>query len=184
LCLADRGVRKGLEVVINAWRKGFVGLDARLIVKVGAKGHDYAVLSWLDNRIEILRKNIPSMTDVFALADCYVYPSYGDGWGLTPRQAVAHGVPTIAPRHTGLTVGIDQWATQILETFDRPLSFYGGNSARWFKPQIDETLDAMLQIYHNRDKARLQALDGRKWLLGNQTWQHSAKSLAEVVACI
>lgn len=182
VCLSDRGIRKGMEVVFNAFRQAFEGNnDVRLIIKTRQSGHDYKVLTYSDSRVSVIKKDVDDMSEIFALADCYVYPSYGDGWGLTPRQAVSHGVPTIAPRHTGLTVGIDDWATCILETFERPKSYYGGEGARWFKPTVDETVHAMRWVYENPTMAKERATKGRQWLLANQTWKHTAIALKRVI---
>lgn len=183
LALADRGERKGFEVAFNAFRAAFpTQTDVRLIFKTTSPTLTFDTLRAAEPRLRVISRRVDSMSQIYALADCYVYPSYGDGWGLTPRQTVAHGIPTIAPRHTGLEVGIDEWATVILETFTRPRSYYyEGTQGRWFKPTVEETAAAMRWCYENREQARAKAQAGRQWLLNNQTWAHSVRQLVGVM---
>jgi glycosyltransferase involved in cell wall biosynthesis len=35
------------------------------------------------------------MTQLYELSDVFVYPTWGEGWGFNPMQAMAMGIPTI-----------------------------------------------------------------------------------------
>ena len=39
----------------------------------------------------------------YASADAFVLPTHGEGWGRTPMEAMAMGLPTIASKWSGLT---------------------------------------------------------------------------------
>lgn len=184
LVLGDRGLRKGLEPVLNALRTPYWwGKDIRLIIKTrpGAGGNDFRIVRMVEPRAEFWEEDVPSMAQVFAEADCYLYPSYGDGWGMTPRRAIMHGVPTIAPRHTGVQVGIDHWATGILETFSRPFSNYAHDQAKWFKPDVEELAESMRWVYESYQDARQQALQGRAWLSTHQPWECTARGILNLM---
>lgn len=184
LVLGDRGLRKGLEVALNALRTSYWwGKDVRLLIKTrpGAGGNNFDVVRLTERRAVFWEADVPSMAQVYAEADCYLYPSYGDGWGLTPRRAVMHGLPTIAPRHTGVQVGIDQWATQVLETFTRPFSGYAHDQAKWFKPDPDELAESMRWVYENYQDARCKAQHGRDWLAAHQSWRCTAQGLGQLI---
>jgi hypothetical protein len=186
LVLGDRAPRKGTEVAINALRRWFPrDKNVRLLIKHRpGQGVNYNLLKrHADNRIDIWCEDVDDMSDVFAEAHCFVYPSYGDGQGLTPLQATAHGIPTIAPDHTGLKGHVHNWATEVLTEFTRPKSHYYECTprARWFKPTIEETGASMRWIYENYDTARQEALVGREWLVNNYTWRHSVQKLHELI---
>jgi hypothetical protein len=66
----------------------------------------------------------------------------------------------------------------VLETFTRPFSNYAHDKARWFKPDAEETAEAMRWVYENYQDARHRALCGREWLEQHQSWKHSAAALA------
>jgi glycosyltransferase involved in cell wall biosynthesis len=184
LVLGDRGVRKGLEVALNALRTPYwFNKDVRLVVKTrpGAGSNDLRIAKLVEPRVVIWEADVPSMAQVFAEADCYLYPSYGDGWGLTPRRAVMHGLPTIAPRHTGVQVGLDHWATQTLEMFTRPFSNYAHDQSKWFKPDFEELADGMRWVYEHYTEARCKAMQGRQWLSECQSWACTARGLSELM---
>jgi glycosyltransferase involved in cell wall biosynthesis len=173
-------VRKGTEDAINGFIAAFpkTNKNVRLIVKARpAMGRHLAPATLLDNRIQIWLDETPSMADVLKHADCFVYPGYGDGWGKTPREAAMMGIPTIAPRHTGTAVGIDHWATMVLEKhYMQRAGFYEDNPiGQWFTPDRDELIAAMQYVYECRSEAHEKAFKAAQWLRKFQTWDHSAQ---------
>jgi glycosyltransferase involved in cell wall biosynthesis len=180
MCLGDRGVRKGTEDAINGFIAAFpkTNKNVRLIVKARpAMGRHLAPATLLDNRIQIWLDETPAMADVLKHADCFVYPGYGDGWGKTPRESAMMGIPTIAPRHTGTAVGIDHWATVILEKhYMQRAGLYEDNpTGQWFTPDRDELITAMQYVYECRSEAHEKAFKAAQWLRRHQTWDHSAQ---------
>lgn len=119
------------------------------------------------------------MADVFALADCFVFPSRAEGWGLPPREAAATGMPVIAPRHTGMIPGIDDWAAVVLEQFTRKPAWGLAKSVKgdWFEPDVDELAAAMRWCYDRRDEANMRGAAAACWLRANQTWDHAARDM-------
>lgn len=47
------------------------------------------------------------MYEVLRDADCFVFPSRGEGFGLTPLEAMATGLRAIIPNHTGMATYFD-----------------------------------------------------------------------------
>lgn len=186
MCLGDRGLRKGVEIAISAFCQAFPNPSepVQLVVKSRKKG-----LPILDNasfmgvNISIIHDDTVSMADIYSQADCFIFPSYGEGWGIPPREAASMGIPVIVPRHTGLEVGIDHWATRIIEHYDlRDASVdinYKG--ARWYVPRLDEVVAHMRWCYEHQDEARQRAQQNAAWLHNNQTWCHAAQKLTELM---
>jgi glycosyltransferase involved in cell wall biosynthesis len=180
MALADRGKRKGFDLALVAFCAAFPASKfphVRLILKT-REGD--MLPSFGDPRISHWSADCDSMADVFTQADCFVYPSRGEGWGLPPREAVACGVPTIAPRHTGLEVGIDQWATVILEKLKLEPSDMG-NGGDWYSCDYGEVAQAMTWCYEHRMEAREKALAGSAWLHAYQSWGHAAIALNDLL---
>lgn len=175
LTIGDRGTRKGWDTAFMAFSKAFPAAlypDVRLIIKARK-----FMFKFPDPRIVIQVEDAPDMAAVYRQADCLVFPSKGEGWGLPPREAAAMGIPTIATRYAGLEVGIDQWCTMPLEP--RIMDSIMGYGGTWGIPEMDDTVAAMRDVYTHRDEARQKARVQADWLRNNQTWDHSACSLIE-----
>jgi glycosyltransferase involved in cell wall biosynthesis len=172
LAFADRGSRKGGSTALLGFGTAFSSSkypDVRLIIKTRA-GEKLPAFG--DERITHWAEDCANAVDLYAQADCLVFPSKGEGWGLPPREAVALGIPAIVPRHTGLEVGIDCWATVILEKQTLEESGMGGS---WLVPDWREVSEAMFWCYEHREEARQKAIAGGEWLRKEQTWDHAAQ---------
>jgi len=96
LHVGGEATRKGLwDTTIPAFRKAFgKRTDVQLTCKtINSKWNGINYLGrvrYLDEKLEF-----PQLQDLFYEHDVYVYPSWGEGFGLTPLQAIATGMPTI-----------------------------------------------------------------------------------------
>lgn len=179
VALADRGSRKGIEIVWAAFYQAFSDVqDVRLICK--AREDWMPGLSFGDRRISRWCEDLDSMSDVFSVADCVVYPAFGEGWGMWPREAAMMGLPVIATNWSGLSVGIEHWAYPInkyvLQRSDMPT-----RDGQWAVPDVSEVARLMRYCYENREQARQFGIEAARWLRENQTWTHSAQQLIELV---
>lgn len=180
LALADRGNRKGFDLVYRAFWQAFgTRDDVRLIFKTRASGLPNWDSANSDKRVSVWRGDAERMADVYAQADCFVFPSRGEGWGLPPREAAATGMPVIATRWSGLEDGIDQWGIP-LDTFTlRPSILEGGGL--WAEPDINELTDKMHWCVEHAGEAELVGRKAAAWLRANQTWTHAARQLIDLV---
>jgi len=184
LALGDRGARKGVEQVYSAFYQTFPAdkfPDVRLTIKTRKRGlFGAAHVDFADRRVSVWSEDTATMADVFGLVDCFVFPSLGEGWGMPPREAVMSGIPTIVSRNTGLMVGIDHWATRVVERQHAQESSLAGGGT-WLVPDVDEVGAHMMWCYEHRRDARDRAEQGAAWLRANQTWTHSAQALIQLV---
>lgn len=181
LAFGDGLSRKGLDITLQAFSKGFTaGEDVRLIIKSRPKS-DFGLrineADTPDHRISVWADNADSLADVFAQADCFVYPTRGEGWGLPPREAALCGLPVITTRWAGTAVNIDQWALPINEYELERSNLLGGY---WAKPSLDETIALMRWCYEHPTDARQKGLEAAQWLNTNQTWDKAAVRLLSV----
>jgi hypothetical protein len=137
----------------------------------------------MTRKVAIWAEDVESMADVYAHADCFVFPSRGEGWGMPPREAACMGVPTIVTRWSGLEVGIDHWATRTLDTFTKSKAPTQKDALKgqWVTADVDELVEHMRWCYEHRDEAWNKAAEGAAWLRENQSWELSAKALIDLM---
>ncbi|MCS7003096.1 MAG: glycosyltransferase, partial [Dehalococcoidia bacterium] len=158
--------------------------DVRLIIKT-RKGEPLASLMDMtrsDHRLSLWMEDVPSVGDVFAMADCFVFPSRGEGYGLPPREAAATGMPAIVAAHTGLADGIDNYAIPIRNYQLRPAWGMGAqdDDMLWFEPDIDELTHHMRWCYDNQHQAAEFGLKAATWVRAEQSWARATHRLMEL----
>jgi glycosyltransferase involved in cell wall biosynthesis len=191
MALADRGNRKGWDTVLNAFADAFRPDDnVALIVK--ARTPELLKQFPVGYRDPVMRKvrfwtgDVDNVRDVFAHADCIVYPATADGWGMFPREAACCGLPVIATEYSGTAVGCEQWAYplrdyRLVDSADLP---YPDRPGKWARARSDEVAHYMRFCFDHPDEARHKGLAAAAWLRENQTWAHSARALRELITDI
>lgn len=94
LHIGGEALRKGMKETLNAFRQQFVSeADVELNLKMTSEG--WRVSGW--HKVNILPDSLSleDLVRVYHDNHVYVYPSWGEGFGLTPLQAMATGMPTI-----------------------------------------------------------------------------------------
>jgi glycosyltransferase involved in cell wall biosynthesis len=176
LAFGDRGSRKGSDVAWQAFYRAFGdSQDVRLVIKTLAFGLADLCTAGGDRRVSVWRETTPSLADVFPLADCFVFPTRGEGWALPPREAACMGLPVICTRWSGAADGIDHWAIPI-DTVTLVNSRLRGGG-QWAQPDVDEVAMHMRWCYEHREEARQKGHQAAAWLRDHQTWDHSARAL-------
>jgi glycosyltransferase involved in cell wall biosynthesis len=102
----DRGFRKGWNDAIQAFIGAFGDReDVQLIIKCRS---DSEMPDFTNANIHTWRVDFdePQLQEFYANADCMVFPSYGEGFGLPPREFAATG---------GLVMATEWWADDIAE---------------------------------------------------------------------
>lgn len=98
--------RKGFSEVFKAFTEEFTaGEPVKLVLKT-VKDHLAITLpkSQYPN-IEVVKGKFTEkeLYDLLKTADCMVYPSRGEGFGITPLEAMATGMPAIVPNAHGIS---------------------------------------------------------------------------------
>lgn len=97
-------------------------------------------------------------------ADCLVWPSRGEGYGLPPMQALLTGLPVATTVHTGMAEWFDARYAEKIETAGLSTApLYG----EWLDPDIDSIADRLRWIYDNRKAALAKAKKGSAYLRKN-----------------
>lgn len=104
-------IRKGFAEVWTAFNKEFRKDEpVRLVLKTTLRGAiPLPITKAMYPNVDIINESIPEekLADLCGEADCFVYPSRGEGFGMTPLEAMATGLPTIVPNAHGISEYFD-----------------------------------------------------------------------------
>lgn len=193
LALADRGARKGWVEVWSAFYRAFGTPadtpDARLLIKTRNDPNNPNDLieriqdGCIDPRVSFWREDVSTMADVFSLVDCFAIPSRSEGWGMPQREAAMMGLPVIVTKNSGIDDGhTSEWAIVVREQRrERIPATFPHCGGYWHKADVDALADSLRWCYENRNDAARRGRHAARWLRENQTWEHSATQLKELI---
>ncbi len=107
-------VRKNLSTLIEAFGRAVPNIDPRTLLVIAGKGHTdnvtlYPPLEPIINRLglESRVRFVGRISDdekriLYQISDIYAYPSLYEGFGLTPLEAMACGLPVVASNRSSL----------------------------------------------------------------------------------
>lgn len=178
-------MRKGAHLAMLAFKQLFHD-QPNMKLWIKARG---ARQSWLagcqDEQITVYHD---AMTEdewlrLLRQAHCFVFPSYGEGYGLPPREATLAGTPTIATQWLGLH-DIDQWGYAVKVGRMLPAQFdtyeANGENGQWAEPDTEALKRQMLSVVADYNRATYKAYKGRQYLL-KQTWAKTAITMMEAI---
>lgn len=181
--------RKSPLETIDCFQKAFPERrDVRLVLKTrfGVCGHSYRQLPVLDDpRITVISTGrapayadgerdwtAAEVRDWLYGADCMLFLSKGEGYGLPPREAQATGLPLIYASNTGLRDIVGGYPVPTAEVEESPIGGY------WRIPDWDYAIDLMRFMVEHREEAYAGAYADAK----RQPRLTGAETLAGVLA--
>jgi glycosyltransferase involved in cell wall biosynthesis len=187
----EMGDRKGGDIALEAFRKLNLP-DARLILKATGRSA-YTGLTG-DPRVTLLtgKLDIWQYQALMQIADCFVYPSHGEGFGLQPLEAMATGLPCIVTDYSGMSDFLDErWALplpargeEVAANFTRQYGRDAGNpdyECVWARIAVDDVCDRMLWCYERRDEAAELGRRAAEMVAAEWTWdQAGVRGLAKI----
>ena len=177
--------RKGWDLVYRAFWKAFGhNKDAKLVLRF--RKLPRCLSGCNDENVEIVEGllNRPGMRRLLQEADCFVFPSRGEGWGLPPREAAATGLPAIVTNWSGLTEELEHWGLPVDVAGLEPAEFGGwekGQVGEWAVPDLDHLVWQMRWCFENREFAAQAGENAAAWLAEHATWERTARGVLEVM---
>lgn len=105
--------------------------------------------------IEQLLSNwqVPQM---YKLADCFVLPSHGEGWGLPYAESMAMGLPTIGTNWSGNTAFMNQFNSYLIQVESLVPSAVTDKDREhfWAQADISHLRSLMRQVYSDPQAAK------------------------------
>ena len=188
LMMATLTTRKNPGMVISAFSSLFRdNKDARLILKTqsGTLGHmqfneDMGDITVIDQAYKM-----DDMKKLMAEADCFVFPSRGEGFGMPPIEAMATGLPTIVAKNTGMIDYCDERYNYFVEkNVKTPANRYPtkwGDVGNWYEPDYQEFKGLMKHVYENQDEAREKGKLAAQWMKEEWNYDVIAQKIVDAV---
>lgn len=104
-------LRKGFQEVFEAFTQEFTKDEpVKLILKTVQEHTGLPIAKSVFPNIQVIRGEYTErqLLELLASADCMLYPSRGEGFGITPLEAMATGLPTIVPDAHGISEYFDK----------------------------------------------------------------------------
>lgn len=182
--VGEPGARKGAQEVVTAFAKLFGNNPKyQLILKcsginttriLDARGMSLGTPPAFYNNILIIEDMLPEKTlfELYRRIDAFVYPSYGEGFGFNPLQAMAMGIPAIctaewAPYADLITAPLDG------EYIDTPWPAL--HPGKVVKPNVQQLEEYMLDISQNYSKYSDLAFKNSFKIHEKYDWQRVSK---------
>jgi glycosyltransferase involved in cell wall biosynthesis len=137
----------------------------------GNAGH-HPQISVIEHSMEV-----EDLAALYSTADCLVYPTNGEGFGLIPFQGIATGIPTIVTDATACS-DFAQYAIPLKAT---PTPGEGVHLGDWYEPDPEHLRHLMLEVRENFDAAKEHAMHGAIILRNKFTWDHIAKMIVDIL---
>lgn len=99
-------IRKGFPEVFQAFTQEFEKTEpVKLILKTTLNQSPLPITKGEYPNIECIYGKISEseLFDIMKRSDCFVFPSRGEGFGMTPIECMATGMPAIVPNAHGIT---------------------------------------------------------------------------------
>ena len=163
--------RKNQDLLIRAFIEEF-GDDPQVKLKI--HGRPFRTKSYLNkvkkiikksgcHNIELLHEALPEneFIDFMYSLDCYVLLSKGEGFSITPREALALGIPTVISDNTAHgTLCNTGFVYSVPSTIKKKVGKHGYR----FESTLEDARKALREVYENYGTYKEKAKEGREWV--------------------
>lgn len=181
---AGQGERKGIDIAAKAFTTVFGNFKPTAV-------HPAPVLIVKDrHRMKVRGEGIREITGtvdaateiaLYAQAHCFLGLARGEGWGMMPFQAMAQGCPTILADAHGYAEFSHLASAKVSCAMSKAEPFIFGDADQWWEPDLEETCEAMWDIYCNYSEYLVGAQMSAEIIGREYTWGHSARKLIDAI---
>jgi len=161
------------------------------ISRINLRDPDERIVGTKQGNIILDKRDIPKkeLIELYHSAHCFVFPTRGEGFGLTLAEAMRTGLPCISTLYSGLTDFFDDSVGYSLpyEMGKGSMTFKGGRKGErtyiteMAMPDVTALFDAMVYIKANYDQALAKGKLASELISHCFTWERSAEILVNVI---
>lgn len=180
-------IRKGFPEVFQAFTEEFkTNEPVRLILKTTDRRPLIPILKSQYPNIEVICGQITEaeLSDLLGRSNCMVYPSRGEGFGITPLEAMATGIPAIVPNAHGISEYFNaNYMLEVKATERCPglyHSFKGQDVGEMVVCDVSDLRQQMRFAYNHQTQMKALGQSASEYVKG-YTYQHTADRLAAII---
>ena len=174
--------RKQPDMVYRVFNKLFADKnDVRLIMKTPKRmplgyipTHNVQIISQTWNPVRL--------ADLLREGDCFVYPTRGEGFGLSPVEAMAVGNTAIVTDWSGPADYLDdKHAYKLSYSLTGEVGSHWGDVFGYPLPNEEHLEELMWHVYTHQDEARAKGRLAAKFVANNLTSDHTAQRIVDIL---
>lgn len=187
--------RKNSQMAVNAFLKLFEGnYDYRLIYKSHGEPDARIIKNGVINplvhpQIKLIDDVVSheKLGDIYDMADCLIYPTSGEGWGMIPFQAIAKGIPTICTNALGSTEYANMSVPLNYKFENWNMNGVYEDAGEWAKPDFDDLCDKMRHVANHYELVAEKTYESALFIKENYSWENVSKKyinrMKEILKC-
>ena len=180
-------IRKGFREVFRAFTEEFEPTEpVKLVLKTTLERIPLPITKEKYPNIDIIRgsKYDSELVEIINKSDCLVFPSMGEGFGLTPLECMATGIPAIVPNQHGISEYFnDEYMYEVKASSKVPAlysRYKGVDVGKMVQCDVADLRKQMRYVYEHQEEAlekgKKASEYAKKW-----TIQNTATQLIEVL---